>query len=281
MPEMQVHAIYRSSPSGGKRRPEWFSKRTALLSFLRAARACSAEVRIAFLNDGEIGNDCRVLMDGAGDVIQLGGIGNCRSYRVALAHLEQVVGAPGDLAYLAEEDYVYVEDAFDELVQVAARVPDADYFNLHDHPDYYRAGDMPHRQWFEAGARRWRTVDHATMTFGARLDRLRRDAWLHWLGTQKDYPHDGGIWKAALGAPRYRLASAVGGVDLVPHDSLVLRHAIKAWAPGGKPSAMMVVPVPTLATHAEVTDIAPGVDWESEVDAVVAWGSAQGLPDQA
>ncbi|MDQ6811927.1 MAG: hypothetical protein M3Z95_08530 [Actinomycetota bacterium] len=273
---MRLHVIHRAAAGGGKRRPEFFSKRVALLSLLRTARACRPPPAITFLNDGEIDPQRLGLMEDAGDVVALSGIGNSPSYRRVLALVDALEADPDDLVFLAEDDYVYVEDALSALLEAAQSVRAADYFTLHDHPNYQRRGGGHRGPSHELAGRSWFSVDNATMSFAARVGRLRADLWIHWLGAQQDFPHDEGIWGAIFARRGFRLAGAMARVDLVPWDRLVLQRAGGRLVRRSEPP-VMVCPVPTLATHGEVTDVAAGVDWRAEVGAIEAWAREAGL----
>lgn len=227
---MRIHVIYRSARSSGKRRPAYFDHQVALLSFLRSIEPCGDAVQVHFLNDGEIQPERLALMVGRGAMIDTGGVGNCGSHRAALSRAEGLDMADDDLVYFAEDDYIYVPDAFPALLVAAAQIPQADYFCLQYPPTIPEPAD---RRATVQG-QRWVGVRSATMTFGVRSARLAQDDWIHWLGTRHAYPHDHAIWRAVLGGPRYRLTHALTAVPIISHDSLLLRHALKAMVVGRK-----------------------------------------------
>jgi hypothetical protein len=272
---MKLYIVYRSSESPGKNRPPYFTKRRALLSLLRAAAELDSDVvDITFLNDGEIGPDRLQLMERAGTVNSLPGLGNSRSYRQAIGLVDRLGANDVDIAYLAEDDYLYVPSALKELVAAARSIPEATYFTLYDHPDRYsRDTDSSNgsRIWV-AGDRHWRTTDSTCMTFAARVHSLRSDSWMHWLGTRKDYPDDSNMWRALQGADAYRATSSMAEIPVIPPDRLVWRHVVKRvlrLSRGGP--ALLVSPMPSLATHAEDGLTAPFVDWEQVAEEAESW----------
>jgi hypothetical protein len=271
---MRIHVIYRSARSGGKQRPAYFDHEVALLSFLRAIAPCGDAVRVTFLNDGEIQPERLALMQGRGELVDAGGVGNCGSHRAALALAEGIHARDDDVIYFAEDDYIYLPNAFSELLVVGTELPDTDYFCLQYAPTIRQPAD---RRAAEAG-QRWVGIRSATMTFGVRAARLAQDSWVHWLGTRHTYPHDQAIWPATLGGSRYRLVHALTYAPIVSHDGLLLQHVLKSLLVGRRRRDHMIAPWPTLATHGELADTAEGVDWAGVVDDVRAWATATSTP---
>jgi len=271
---MKLYVLYRSAPGTGKQRPDFFSKRAALLSFLRSLERTAIETRITFINDGEVSEHLTSVMARFGEVLTLPGIGNSPSYRQALGLIDRLGIDDADLTYLAEDDYLYRPEAFPTLCAAAEEIPEADYFSLYDHRDRYTASDDAdggRSRMFLAGGWHWRTVESSCMTFGARTAALRADSWIHWMGTRTQWPDDRGIWRACLGLGAHRTVSAIAASTVVARDELVWRDVIKQAVRRNRARGVLVSPVPSLATHAELELLSPAVDWEHVAAEALDW----------
>src|SRR4051794_31846232 len=119
---LRLHVIYRSAGGDNRKaRPAFYSKRTALLSFLRAWWAVPAEERgeMIFLNDGAVGEDRLAPMRHAGVVDARSGLQIHGSYWAALDLALATRKADDDLVYLAEDDYLYRREALAAIVAAA------------------------------------------------------------------------------------------------------------------------------------------------------------------
>lgn len=233
----RLHIIYRSTGGDNpKNRPTYYSKILCLNSLLLAVRPVSGRVRITFVNDGPMPEDRLELIRKEGEVVSLEGIGNSRSYRKALDIALDTT--PETLVYFAEDDYLYTPDAFVGLLSAFDAIPEADYVTLFDHLDRYIRHDDSRRGYsrvYIAGDRHWRTVESTCMTFGARLDRLKKDVWIHRLATIPRTPRDRLLWRLTQG---------------------------EKWFAWKFPKRRLISPLPSLATHMDPDGLAPVVDWE-------------------
>jgi len=114
-----LFVVYRSTgPDRFPRRPPYFDKLLCLRSFLLSFRRVGGEKRILFLNDGPVPDERVALMRRWGSVIDLPGLGNGPSFRRAV---ESALAMPdGTVAYLAEDDYLYLEPALERVTGVFA-----------------------------------------------------------------------------------------------------------------------------------------------------------------
>lgn len=244
-----LHFIYRSS--GGtnlKNRPEFFDKSVALGSFLRAVEGVDTPRRVLFLNDGPIPEDRARLMRGAGRVVELSGLGNSGSYLRAVTEATAPGLADTDLAYLSEDDYLYLPAAFRDLVTAAEAITEASYFTLYDHRDRYTRtddADGGRARVFLAGAHHWRTVESTCMSYGVRVWALRGDARIHAWASRGVIPEDRAMWRR------------------------IQRLGVRGLLRRGR--HRLVSPIPTLATHLETEYLAPGVDWRAVAEDTRLW----------
>lgn len=252
---MTVDLIYRAAPGPGKNRPEGFSKGDCLLSFLRARSSVTLETRLTFLVDGELPHDVLEVMGVHGEVVQLGGVGNSGSYLRALDL--GLMGAPDDVVYFCEDDYLHTDASLKIFVEVCAAAPRGTYITLYDHPDRYRRLDdlRPTGRPVELVAgRHWSAVESSAMTFGAARRTLTADRLILGLAARYTrYPHDRAMWRSILG--------------------LGVRRPIR-WVRRG--DRRLLGAVPALATHMEQGNISPVVDWAAVRHGARGWAEAAG-----
>jgi hypothetical protein len=297
---MKVHAIYRSTGSDNqKSRPPYYDKTLCLLSFMRAVQQCREPVEVIFLNDGPIPDERLRIMSAAGEVMALSGVGNFPSKRAALSLIDWRRWEDSDLLYMAEDDYLYLPEALDCLVAAAKEIPQASYFSLYDFPRYDNLGEQAYDRGktrvFIGGARHWRLVASTPDTFGARIEAMRADAWLHWLGTRS--PQTGSpfirrdkqlpapspvhaIWNATQGLGPYQMVHAIihrmGFMAGIPKDRVIRRFRLGRALRGRLRSArtanrLLIAPLPSLATHLELPHVSPLVDWAAVAAQTSRW----------
>ncbi len=233
----RLNIFYRST--GGentKGRPPYYGKVLALRSFLNAFRHVRERASITFVNDGPMPEERVEFMKKWGEVVPLPGLGNSPSYRETI---RMATALPADqLVYFAEDDYLYTEEALIALLAAFDELPTVDYVTLYDHLDRYTRTDdsrSGRSRIYLAGGRHWRTVDSTCMTYGARIARLRSDAWIQRLGTIPRTPRDRTMWRMTQG---------------------------EKWFFWKLPKRTLIGPVPSLATHMDLNGIAPNVDWD-------------------
>jgi hypothetical protein len=185
-----LRVIYRFyAGENAKPRPPCYSKRLALVSFLRAFEALGDAGRVAFLCDGGLPEeDILHVMRQAGEVVCTGS-GSSRSSYLAALKMPRKCGWQEDIFWFAEDDYLYTPDALMQLIHAANAVPEADYFALHGSiDDLYLRGECQTAQppvWVEPlhrpggevrlDGRFWRRIDSTASTFGMRREALRQD----------------------------------------------------------------------------------------------------------
>jgi len=154
---------------------------------------------------------------------------------------EKALEYPDDtVIWFQEDDYLYRigSDCLNrQLIHEALQR--AHYVSLYDHPDKYipaRQGGNPMvgddggevTKVYTTSSSHWKLTNSTTLTFGALCGILRedRDIWMKW--TAESHPHD-------------------------MHAFLELREKGRS----------LLTPIPSRATHCDVTWAAPLVDWEN------------------
>lgn len=277
-----LHVIYRSyGGENTKGRPEYYSKRLCLASFVRAAAQIPSDLEIIYLNDGPIPEDCLELMRGTGEILTGDHMGLRLSMKTALALPAQRGWAPGDLVWFAEDDYLYLPEALLELRAACQTFDDAGYFGLYAligniEPNGEPSEDdrIPARlseEERQVNGRRWRRALSTTSTFGARVAAIAEDrammaaamacggAFDHTtcLAYQgyRPYPLShltkafknggGGLWRRAA------VAAARAGFNL---------YFELYWLSTSGPKTL-VAPDPALVTHVQTANLAKGTHW--------------------
>jgi hypothetical protein len=193
-PARPLRILHRSNGSdGSKPRPAYFSKLVALVSLLRAADALPGGAELVFLNDGPIPADRLRLMEAHGEVRALRRGGSAAAtYREVVAAEAARPGADDEVVWFAEDDYLYLPDAFVRLTEGAAALPQADYLMLYGGKSVDRAAssgrqlrwfpdggsDHPDAQVTEVNGLRWYRIASTTSSFGIRRRALREDRLL-------------------------------------------------------------------------------------------------------
>ncbi|MGC1302344.1 MAG: hypothetical protein WA840_08210 [Caulobacteraceae bacterium] len=295
-----LHIIYRSY--GGenlKGRPEYYSKLLALISMLQSLSRLGSPCEVIYLNDGPIPADRTAVMANSGEIVAGENLGSTGSMRAALLIPEQRGWASSDLVWFAEDDHLYLPDAFTGLVEASEAFPDAEYFGLYASigrraPEGTIVPDWAHvpAGWSEGPAvpvdgHTWRRGLSTTSTFGARVGAVRADRKMMNLVMRL-----GGAWDhtTCLMYQGYApsswklLASHYGTGDIGPRwrvQSVLVRGGLNLWQflrlrSGVKPR-ILAAPEPALATHLESEHMAAGSDWSSVARNCLAWGREKEL----
>lgn len=301
---MRLHIVYRSY--GGenmKRRPDYYSKRLSLLSFLRARQDVEAEV--IFLNDGPIPDERLSLMQMHGEIVRLPSVGMRGSYVRALRLPQQRSWPETDLVYFSEDDYLYAPPALQYLMRAANAVSQADYFAVYgstprfpvypqaEHEAAYPRG-WQHRQPILVHDWTWVPIISHTSTFAARIKALREDmnifrqCMLPMRNSLFDHetcvvyqgyePFDrrGTLRALCLAGPGL-LRERARETALAPFKlALNLRSHRRTTR-----RRILLGAEPNLATHAELPHLAPGVDWQQVAQETVKWAAARGHVSRA
>ncbi len=236
--------LYRLYPKeNSKNRPAFYSKELALKSFLAAYDKVVFNKRLIIALDASYlpVSYQAILSNTVYDIQFFGGIGNLKSYQRTIDLLES--NMESDFFYISEDDYLYKHDALNEFSQAICNFTHVDYITLYDHPDRYTRSDnqtpFGGDKILVSANYHWRTVESTCMTFGGRLDSLKKDINTHKMPYETNYPHDRKLWHKLQGLGKYR------------------------WR---FPKHRLIAPMPSLATHLEEKYLAPIVDWEAIAD---------------
>jgi len=242
MGDVRLHLVYRSTGrSNNQPRPPWFDKDVCLASAIRALLECGGPFDATFVNDGPIPAHRLAVMQAHGDIVALEGAKNRGSYRACIRVPEQRGWPDDDLVYFCEDDYLHLPHALATVRAAAEELPDAGFFNLYDHTDFYLPTYPQATTLDVAGNHHWRTAQDTNLTYGARVGAIRSQRWIHYIGTIPNTPRDKRIWRAVQRRGLFKL----------------LPVTQKTW---------MASAVPALAAHVQTDFLPAGVDWEAVND---------------
>jgi hypothetical protein len=265
-----------------KRRPPYYSKLRCLASFVRAVERCP-EVEVVFLNDGEMPPERLELMKVSGEVVSLpplppeqrtGRMPLFRSCMSALELVEEREWSDADVVYFAEDDYLYLPEAFERLVEGVEWLEQASYFT------FYAAVEWSRSRPYWANEELWHTAEATTSTFGARVGALRADLPIHRLAFRVG--NDTHVCLAYQGIRPYRWSNLFGellfGAPGTPSPlaarakTVVGKFGVNLLATKAslRPH-VLVVPFRPLATHVELPYLAKGVDWGAVAEESARW----------
>jgi hypothetical protein len=291
-----LHIICRSYGGENKKgRPDYYSKHLALSSLVRAFRALkSSHAELIFLNDGPIPPDRLRLMEQSGEVLARSNLGLRGSMRSALALPVERKWHRDDIVWLAEDDYLYLPEAFAGLMSAVESFPDAAYFGLYaqigsrqPNPDAPGEERVP-KAWKDSDQvlvenHPWRRALSTTSTFGARVNALVQDQRM-----MRMVMLSGGAWDHTTcliyqGYRPYPLSSLLSPFrdvrsvqDLVRTiGAAVARGSLNCYptlrALGGVSKRQLIAPDPALITHLETAYLACGTDWTIFAKDMQSW----------
>ncbi|KQS68802.1 hypothetical protein [Modestobacter sp. Leaf380] len=294
---MSFPVLFRSYGGDNRKgRPEWFSKATALASVVRAAEVAGAE--LVFVNNGPIPEDRLRVMESAGTVVTLPGVGVHESYLSALRLATSGRWADDQLVWISEDDYLYHPEALRRLERAAETITTADYFALYANnpvepqprpaPPVHRPRGWVDLPPWDVDGERWERIYSTTATFGARVGALREDLSLFRFATvpHKNMFRDHDTSMLYQGFETYPWSTvaraAVGRSEGTPRERLREVAMSPFYAATNLRShrrrdrrRLLVAPRPDLATHGESGYAYPGQDWAGIAAEADAWQRAR------
>ena len=294
-----LHVVYRSyGGENSKGRPLYYSKFLALVSMMRALESAGRPVEVVFLNDGPVPAHRTRAMESIGEVLPLTRRGNKRSSLAALALPTRRRWPAPDLVWFAEDDYLYQPNAFAQLCDAADEAPWADYLGLYGligtrPPEGGRVPDwllvpkqLPTTRSMLVHGHEWRVALATTSTFGARVDVIKADRWLHALSmaTATAWDYTASLaYQGLLPFPWRRITAGPRPGDTGRHRAKVCvavpaRMAVNLLAVGQRRRRrILLASDPALCTHMETAHLASGSDWSKVANETAAWAAARNL----
>lgn len=297
-----LHVIYRSTGrENAKPRPAFYSKKLALVSFIRSLESCPTPPDVLFANDGPIGDDLAKLMAAAGELVPLENVGLVQSLWAAFGLALARGWSHDDVVYFAEDDYLFLPGAVAALQEVVAQTPEIPFYAFYAAMD----GQAPHGgptssalpAWLACppipssgyerivDGLRWCRAESTTSSFAARLEGLRVDRWVVRLAHRAGRPVDHPGWLTWQGRTSYRWSHLVRLLFRDGDRSAERRIKLTAWrtllnlvslAYRFRPR-ILLAPESALATHLELPFLARGVDWGAQAKDTAEWAAQRGI----
>lgn len=170
---------------------------------------------------------------------------------------------PKDFLYLLEDDYLHLPGSREVLLEGLAI---ADYVTLYDHPDMYHPDgkgpnpfvhdDLPRSSIYLTAHAHWRSIVSTTMTFAAKVQTLTEDRELWKNFFKGKIPADFGAFVAVTGQDDLTEAKRFVKIGLPK-----LGEAVAANYLLERRKRLLISPMPSFSTHAEINFLAPLIDW--------------------
>lgn len=266
-----VHAIYRLAPTRKSEvRPDWFSQRACVRSFIAAADAArdvGIALRSTVVVDGELDAVLLPELEWFDEYDHIRLRGNSPAFRHAL---EVAMRGRDEITLFAEDDYMWTADAIVKSVCLLDEEPQATYVSPYWHPvlDDSSARDVRRHRHLTTplGDVVWQSTPRTTMTFACRTSTLRDGRHYWWLATYGKSPKDSyafwalleGRWFKLVGNAAFRdVRRVLNGATLRLVGDCVSRRL----RPGRRP--VLFQPAGGLATHVHQPFVTGGTDWRA------------------
>jgi len=201
------------------------------------------------------------------ELIELPFTGNAGTFKL---QCEILKNAESEFVYFAEDDYFYLPDCFNYMLQFMKETPEVSYLTPYDHLDYHNSDFHKYYQKeIQKLGKKWKQVSTTTLTFIARKSDLISDLDVFLTYTQKNY--DASIWLAltkinTLNLPLFikyilsNLPFAKIYIKMILFTPLRLIFGTRR---------VLVVPQVSLAQHLDELYMAPSINWNEEFKKVV------------
>jgi hypothetical protein len=200
------------------------------------------------------------------ELIRLNGVGNRATFSMQIDILLNQTNS--EIVYFAEDDYLYLPNQFESMLQFLQKEDQVDFVSPYDHLDYYVDEIHKYKSHIKFfGNRHWRTVAGSCLTFLTTRSILRSTRNV--FKTYASRNTDGGIWlsltKYQVFSPfaiakhvrylndkkmRGKLIDVIGFAWLFCWRQIVFGKRRQVW-----------VPLPSIATHMESNYLAPTFSW--------------------
>jgi hypothetical protein len=171
---------------------------------------------------------------------------------------------PEDIVYLLEDDYLHRPGSRNIILE---GLDIADYVSLYDHPDKYwlssNGGNSfnykklyPTRLYLTKNTH-WREINSTTMTFACKVQTLKTDFVIWEKNTKTNIPDD---FYAFLEITQKSFSNVI--LFFLLRRKRIFFILFKNWI-FHKKVKRLISPVPALATHTELTTLAPVINWNT------------------
>jgi hypothetical protein len=201
------------------------------------------------------------------ELIKLDGVGNRPTFGLQMELLANQKDS--EIIYFAEDDYLYLQNQFAEMIDYLKHHSDVHFISPYDHPDYYTMKFNDHKFEIRAFAtHHWRTAVSTCLTFLTTKQILAKTKNVldkYWKCGANDTTIWWSISKFNVLDPGKTL-ECLASNTLVCDASYSLLFAV-TWAKCWKQILFgekwkLWVPIPSIATHMEKKFLSPCIMWE-------------------
>jgi hypothetical protein len=182
-----------------------------------------------------------------------------------------------ELCFVAEDDYYFLPDCFERVIQLYRSHPEVEFASAYDHLELYVAAhhEMSHEVLSTPSLPFWRTVPSTTCSFFARRMALR-DCLHQFRSYGKpflfNYGTDGTMW---LAITKHRIFNPLRFACWLRSAKYVAWSWFTAWTLCGSDilrarRRKLWAPIPSLSIHLVHSYPPPGIDWDDILRRAVA-----------
>jgi hypothetical protein len=202
-------------------------------------------------------------------LIETPGVGNRSTFDRQIDILSSQSDA--EVVYFAEDDYLYEPNCFPQMISFLRSQGDCDFVTPYDHPDCYTLDLHQYPKWLRVFAdHHWRTAASTCLTFmttRAVLQAAEREFRSYARGN-----FDASLW-LSLTKPATLSPIRLGRYFFT--QRWLAKIVAKAWMYGifrilFQRRHSLWVPVPGFATHLDAHAMSPGIDWNSQMQTLLA-----------
>jgi len=177
--------------------------------------------------------------------------------------------AHSEYVYFAEDDYLYIRGEFKKMLNFLTKNPaTVDFVTCNDHLDYYTTiqHQVPVRVKIGQG-KHWFNACSTCLTFLTTQKTLRKTRKVFESFTKGSY--DVSLWMVLT---KYHILNPFSLIKF-SGNRLMLKAIVKAYV-HTLPQIFFLrkrnlwVPIPSIGTHLQCTDIAPNINWEQVISDV-------------
>ncbi len=195
------------------------------------------------------------------EFIELSGIGNAKSFVKQIEIL--LKQNHSEYIYFAEDDYFYLPDSFIEMIDLIKLNQNVDFVTPYNHIDYYTLPLHNYKSNIILGKKKhFASASSTCLTFLTTKHKLSLSKKV--FETYLKNNSDAGIWISLTKTKVFNLKFMI---RLLQNDVNLFKNYVKAYLFCWKQILFgrrfeLYYPLETIATHIEITGLAPIVNWE-------------------
>ena len=199
------------------------------------------------------------------ELVNLPGVGNHATFLKQIDYL--LSQDESEYVYFAEDDYFYLANTFQEMIEFMKSRNDVDFVSPFDHLDMYTIPLHDYKSQISfSNKRHWRTAGMTCLTFLATKTSLARHQRAF-----KSYARnnsDAAIWASVTKTKIFNPFNFLYKTFVSRVEFLVLGCAwfYTPFQNIFAPKSKLWTPMPSIALHLESKTIAPTIDWKKQFD---------------